>query len=88
MVRTGKSSQADSTGVEIPAKGPLAVVCIPGGEFESKRAQMALDFYRGFLIAADTLAGRSGRVDVRVVGSGYARLSAAGMRSENSSTGK
>lgn len=66
---TATTSQADSTGVEIPAKGPLAVVCIPGGEFESKRAQMALDFYRGFLIAADTLAGRSGRVDVRVVDS-------------------
>ena len=66
---TATTSQADSTGVEIPAKGPLAVVCIPGGEFESKRAQMALDFYRGFLIDADTLAGRSGRVDVRVVDS-------------------
>lgn len=57
---------------------PLAVLSLPfnlNGDRESRQAKHALDFYKGFLIAADTLAERSGRVEIQAVDSKSMTLS-------------
>lgn len=51
-------------------KSPLAGVLLPfglGGNGESRQHKYAMDFYKGFLIAADTLSYRRQRVEIAAI---------------------
>lgn len=62
----GIGTAVDTFGV----RSARALVALPfglDGDGEDRQNRHALDFYKGFLIAADTLAGRSGNVEIRAM---------------------
>lgn len=55
---------------QLPAKGPVALVALPFGlesTSPTRQNRHALDFYKGFLIAADTLSDRRGQTEIVAV---------------------
>ncbi len=64
------SASTDTAVCNSTVKIPQAIIALPFGldsGNETRQNKHALDFYKGFLIAADTLAGRYGKVDVQTV---------------------